>query len=452
MATSKQPRLALSLQKTSLYLLVAALVGMLGFLSLKFNTQWDWSAGDRNSLSSASALVLSKLQAPLSITSFAPEQRALRLRIRSVIAPYLRAHSGVKFTFINPSAQPALARKLGIRASGELRIEYQDKGENLQTLDEEHITQAIQRLLLREQRWVVGLEGHGERSLLGQSNYDLGLFGNALTKAGYPLSTLKLTDTPDIPSNTRILVLAGPQSQYLPGEVEQIQQYLKAGGNMLWLADPGKQHGFQQGLQTIASILNIHPLPGTVVDVSGAKLGLDSPAIIPINHYKGHPATRDLSQLSLFPHAMAMEASKSKWQSTAVLQTHKKSWNETSPITGKLALNPELWETPGPLTIGLSLTQQFTDHEQRIVVVGDGDFLSNTFLGNGGNLNLGLNLIRWLAEDDQLLDIPTNVVPDRQINLSNTASAWIGFSFLFALPLLLSGTGFYLGWRRRNRH
>jgi ABC-type uncharacterized transport system involved in gliding motility auxiliary subunit len=83
-------------------------------------------------------------------------------------------------------------------------------------------------------------------------------------------------------------------------------------------------------------------------------------------------------------------------------------------------------------------------------VVGDGDFLSNSYLGNGGNLDLGLNLVRWLSGDDNLLDIPARTAPDSRLELSRTAGAAIGLGFLFILPLLLIATGLLIWWRRRR--
>jgi len=40
--------------------------------------------------------------------------------------------------------------------------------------------------------------------------------------------------------------------------------------------------------------------------------------------------------------------------------------------------------------------------QQRIVVVGDGDFLSNAYLGNVGNLDMGLKMVSWLIHEDRL--------------------------------------------------
>ena len=83
------------------------------------------------------------------------------------------------------------------------------------------------------------------------------------------------------------------------------------------------------------------------------------------------------------------------------------------------------------------------------MVIGDGDFLANSFLGNGGNLNLGLNLVRWLSSDEQLLDIPARTAPDLQLDLSRQASIVIGLGFLLVLPLLFITAGALIWWRRR---
>ena len=89
--------------------------------------------------------------------------------------------------------------------------------------------------------------------------------------------------------------------------------------------------------------------------------------------------------------------------------------------------------------------------EQRLVVMGDGDFVSNTYLGNGDNLNLGLNIVNWLSHDDQLIAIRARTAPDTTLNLSFTASLLIGFGFLFVLPLALLIAGLTIWLKRRKR-
>ena len=88
--------------------------------------------------------------------------------------------------------------------------------------------------------------------------------------------------------------------------------------------------------------------------------------------------------------------------------------------------------------------------EQRIIVVGDGDFLSNAYLGSGSNLALALNIFNWLANDETLIDIPVRSAPDLDFELSRTTAVLIRIGAMFGLPALLLGTGFFI-WRRRRR-
>ena len=87
---------------------------------------------------------------------------------------------------------------------------------------------------------------------------------------------------------------------------------------------------------------------------------------------------------------------------------------------------------------------------QRVVVIGDADFLSNAVVGNGGNLDLGLNLVRWLAQDDALLDIPPRVAPDRQFDLPRPVAVTLGLTFLVILPLACVIAGVWIRHRRRH--
>lgn len=443
----RRQRLRQRLEGLLFYLLLATAIGLAGWVSQRYQAVFDWSDQARNSLSSASRQLLSRLEAPLLIRSFAPDNPQLRQRIQAVIEPYQRVHPAITLEFINPSLQPELTRELGIRRSGELQLSYQGRSENLSVLNEQQISNSIQRLLQQGQRWIATIEGHGERRLNGQANHDLGDFGAALRRKGYRIQPLQLAEQPVIPRNTALLVIAGPRVDYLPGEMAVIRDYLQQGGNLLWLTDPGPQHG----IPGLLSHLDLKILPGTVVDANAASLGLDNPAIALVTQFPDHPATNRFRLVTLYPFAAALKANPADgWQATPLLRTQPGSWNETGELVGELQRDAEHGEEAGPLTLGYAFSRQLADRSQRLLVLGDGDFLSNSYLGNGGNLDLGLNLVRWLGADDNLLDIPARTAPDTRLNLSRATGAVIGLGFLFVLPLLLIATGLLIWWRRRG--
>jgi ABC-type uncharacterized transport system involved in gliding motility auxiliary subunit len=90
------------------------------------------------------------------------------------------------------------------------------------------------------------------------------------------------------------------------------------------------------------------------------------------------------------------------------------------------------------------------EKQQRVIVIGDGDFLSNAYLGSGSNLDLALNIFNWLADDEVLIDIPARSAPDLALDLSRTSAVVMRIGVMFALPALLLGIGFFI-WQRRRR-
>jgi ABC-type uncharacterized transport system involved in gliding motility auxiliary subunit len=330
---------------------------------------------------------------------------------------------------------------------GELRLEYQGRAENLKIISEEALSNTIQHLMQAGERWIGVVEGHGERSTDGRANHDLGGFGDELNRKGYKLRNLNLSSTIEIPHNLSLLIIASPQVNFLEQEADKVISYIQSGGNLLWLLEPETD----KGLGKLKRELGLKVLPGTIVDANAASYRLKNPAMALVTNYPRHQATANFKLVTVYPHSAALIAvGETGWESTPLLSTLAGSWNEVDPIKGEVSRNQEQGEIAGPLNIGIAFTRKLEQTSQIVMVVGDGDFLSNTYLGNGGNLDLGVNLIRWLSSDIKLLDIPAKTAPDLRLDLSKTASTIIGLGFLLVLPLLFLSTGVII-WLRRRR-
>jgi ABC-type uncharacterized transport system involved in gliding motility auxiliary subunit len=464
MKINARTHLEIRLQNLVFTTLFLAAVGLAGWLSTRYTKQFDWTADGGMTLSDASKKVLDLLQGPVKITAYAREEKALRARITDRVGRFRRYKSDVALEFVNPDTQPDKIRELGISTDGELMVEYQHRSERVQDASETSLTNALQRLAHAKEQHVVFLEGHGDRSPKGQANHDLGQFGDELGRKGINLSMINLAITPDIPDNTDLLVIAGPSANLLPGEVKLIQDYVTKGKNLLWLADPGDLHG----LAPLAQQLGLTFLPGVVVDASTQLLGIDDPTFALVAEYPPHAISMNMEATTLFPKASAMttEGDTSAFDRAPLLSTLRRSWTETGPVEGKIQYDAGQGEHEGPLNIAYSMTRAVKDEsnrkaepakaeapprEQRIVVVGDGDFLSNAYLGNGGNLELGANIVHWLTENEKFINIPVKTARDRNLNLSNIASSLIGLGFLIVMPLLLIGTGTFVWFKRRRR-
>ncbi len=443
------------LQLQNLIFLVGLLIvaGLLGWLSTRYNIEADWTSSGRNSLSVDSRKLLEEMKGPVHITAFARETPELRDHIRDLIARYQRHKADIDLRFVNPDAEPERVRELGITLDGELLIAYNGRSDTIQDLSEQSLTNTLLRIARPSQRKVLFLTGHGERNPQGQANHDFGQFGKLLVDKGLDVETLMLAETQTIPDDTSLLVIADPRTPLLSGEVKLINRYLKRGGNLLWLIEPGSLHG----LEPVAETLGIELLPGTVVDATTQLFGIDNPAFAVIPDYPMHEITRGLEgNITLFPQACAIDVTTPEgWQAEPLLTTLDRAWTEIGPISGTIRFDQDSDERMGPLDIGYVFTREQGDEDraiqQRVVTICDSDFISNTYLGNAGNINLGLALFNWLNHDDRFIAITARTASDVNLELSKLAQALIGFGFLFLLPLVLLLAGVGIWWRRRNR-
>ncbi len=444
-------------------LLMLAVAGMLAWLSTRYDYAADWTANRSNSLSEPSIKLLATLKDPVTITAYLYPDQVLRRDITSYIERYQRHKPDISLTFIDPAKAPEKVRELGISASGEVLIEYQGRREKLRIISEPAVSSALQRLSVAGEHWVVFLTGHGERSTDGQSQADYGLFAKELRDKGLKVQAINLARTPTLPENTSALVIASPQTNLLPGEVQIIRDYLKKGGNLLWLADPGTL----AGLQPVADDIGAHWLNGTLIYPDYQLLGTGHPAVALVMDYGKSPITQDLDNISLFPAARAVQPVKdSAWQATPLLATPERSWLESGAVQEKMRLDEDAGDVKGPLLIGMTLQRNHPDYkppeemsfeepepapQQRVVLVGDSDFLSNAYLKELGNQQIGTNIIQWLANRDSQLSIDIPVAKDVGLNVPPWAYMLIATAFIFVLPLVLITIGVSRWWLRRRR-
>ena len=443
------------LQNILFVLLFLLVVGLLAWLSQRYQYQADWTANNRNTLSAASVSVLEQMPEPIQVSAFTADSGAMRQHIADLLGRYQRYKKSLELEFINPDTEPDKVRQLGIRVDGELLLEYQGRSEQIVELNEQAITNALQRLSRAAERWIVFVEGHGERSPFGKANHDLQTWAQQLEAKGFHLQGLNLATAALVPDNASILVVAGPRVSFLPGEVKLIEDYISRGGNLLWLADPGGMFG----LEPLAEQLGVNFEPGVIVDPTAQMFSINDPTFAIVGDYGLHPVVEGFGVLTIFPRAAGVTVEpQGQWQTDGFLYTTERSWSETGVLAGEIGFD-ELDDVAGPLSLAAAVTRSLDSEavdndaeskQQRILVVGDGDFLSNAYLGNGGNLDLGMNMVNWLSRDDQLIAVPTKTALDSSLNLSRTASMVIGFGFLMFLPtvLLLTGLGIWLKRRK----
>ncbi len=447
MKINRTLRLQLLAQNSLFVVLLLGIVAALLYLTRDIKTQWDLTEGKRNTLTQASAEVLKQLQGPVSITAFATKQDTegdLRKTIQDFIAPYQRARHDLSLVFVDPREEPRRAQEAGVRLNGELVVEYKDRKENLSNLSEQDLTNLLVRLMRSSERLITYLDGHGERKLDGRGNHDLGEYGRQLTAKGFKTSSVNLAVAQDLPQNAAVLVVASPRLNLLPGEVNRLKRYLENGGNLLWLSDSDSL----RGMDAIAEYLGLELLDGVVVDPQAGSLGMPA-AFALATPADDHVITERSSAITLFPYARRIAAQQgSAFHFTPLAQAAPQGWLETSGLEN--ARFDRNRDVRGPIVVAGALEREVGDRKQRIVVAGSGHFLANQYLGNGGNLDLGVNMMNWLAGDDRLITIQPRARSDLRLELPWIATLLVTYGFLILLPLGFLLTGGMIWWRRRK--
>jgi len=292
---------------------------------------------------------------------------------------------------------------------------------------------------------LMSVDGHGERRLNGTANHDLGEFGKQLNAKGFQTNSLNLAIAPEVPANANVLLIATPQVDLQAAEVQKIRQFVQSGGNLLWLIDQEPL----RGLQPIAEQLGLVLGPGTVVDPDAARLNA-SPAIAIGAGYGRHAITDNFTLNTVFPFARQIGANEGRdWRVTRLIDVAPRGWVEMGKLDAKISFDKGS-DLPGPVTIALALERNVKDRAQRVVVIGNGSFLANQFLGNGGNLDLGMNMVNWLAGDDAMITLQPRATFDGNLELGRGAQYFLLFGFLIFLPLSFAAVGTMIWWRRRK--
>lgn len=435
---------------------VALLLGTafgLGYFASRHPVQRDLTFNASNSLEASSVAVLRQLNGPVNITVYATMQDARLGDIRKIISEfvslYQRYKPDLKLVYIDPEKEPEKARAARVQLNGEMIVEYAGRSEHLTQINEQTLTSCLLRLSHTHNQTVMYLDGHGERKLDGHANYDMGLsFGAKLKADGYRISSLNLAIAQDVPANTSVLVITQPQVDLMPGEVDKLVRFVERGGNLLWLVDAEPLHG----LERLAEKLDLLLPSGIVIDPSASDM--NAPATWSLGtSYPPHPITANFNLITAFQAARPLAWNENNnWQHHVLVDVAPRGWISHKGINS-LGDKPQFdkrYDTKGPAVIALALLRNINDVDQRVVVVGNGAFLSNSFAGNGGNVELGVNMINWLANDEHLINLQPRAAKDSSIVLSKTQLTAISATFLLVLPLLLTGFGTYLWWMRRR--
>ncbi|MEM7187981.1 MAG: Gldg family protein [Pseudomonadota bacterium] len=426
-------------------------------LSARFPVQIDLTEAQRSQLTPQTSAVLSKLTEPVRAAAFFPDNaanRAARDAARAMLTSYRAATPLFEFELIDPEARPAEARRFGIEQYGVIGFEQGDNRRVVAAIDELAFTEAVVQITGQSRKTVCIVSGLDGRPLdSGRYGYARALQGLRRELLDQRIVDLGAREAPD--EACAVVLIAGARRALTEPAEASLRQYLDRGGSMLLLADPGAPANVRQLAEPFGLVIG----DGRVLDRS-VHIGDDpgTPAVQAGRYPPSRPTTG--LDTSFFPDAAPVQPA------SDLPEAFRDDWPQKPIVGPDLVLTPYLVTTPaGGVDLGGGPSQPGTTAfgaliirsaasgnsaaQTRIAVIGDTDFADNTNAFSGGNGDLFLNTVSWLAETARLTDIRAKPYQYRRLVLDQSDRRLIDYLVLLVLPgLAVVAAG--IAWRLRR--
>ncbi|RLB21155.1 MAG: hypothetical protein DRG71_08695 [Deltaproteobacteria bacterium] len=443
---------------TSLLMLcICALVVLLADMHY---LRWDLTSYGEYTISDKTIQILTQIDRPVKITAFVRKGFQEEEDANRLLSSYRYYCRQINYHLIDPERNPATAKAYGVRDVNTFILEGYGRMQRVNIADEEHITNALVRLMQGEVRKVYWITGHGERDFKGSSPLDLSFLAETLSKQGYKFVPLNLMQH-EIPSDAAIVVIAGPQRKFFPEEVGSLQKYVCSGGRALIFLEPYHDAALKDFLRR----LGIRIYPDIVVDKLSRVMGGDY--LLPIvADYGEHDITRGFKLTSLFYTARTVNPSRPQDRRINVAPlcfTSEHAWAEMdrdSIAKGKASFGQG--DRKGPLCLASisELTPPIKKEEKkgglhitgngRMVVFGDVDCASNRYFQLSGNADFMTNTMHYLAARGSLITIPKKHRPIEALMLTRRQGMILFWIPVVLMPLIVFVVGIWVWLRRRS--
>jgi len=424
---------------------------LINFLSTRHKKVWDLTSNKYYSLSDQSLKVLGGLEQDIQILAFDRKEAPVNPNIQFWLDRYAYHSPKVKVDNIDPEREPQKAQIYGVKSFGSVVIVAGERRERIdENVTEEKITNAILRATKDETKKIYFITGHGEKNISKQQNDGYSQIAEALVDANFLVDSLLLLQSGEIPQDASLIIIAGPQYDYIEPELKLLDDYLSKGGKLFIMLDPGSYPNLFEWTKEWGLAL----YDNMVIDFSGMGVLFGASESMPVvsNYDKFSPITKEFSGATMFPMAMHLEKSEEAkgYGITELAKTGQQSWAETDYYEGKAKYDEE-FDKKGNLVIGVTLHKPLNDGtESRIALLGDSDFIANGYIKFSGNRDLFLNTVNWLTLDEDLISIRPKEEEDRRVNMPASTQRLLFYILVIILPFICLLIGAIVWWRKRG--
>jgi ABC-type uncharacterized transport system involved in gliding motility auxiliary subunit len=433
-------------------LIVIALIALVNWFVNNHDKRWDMTPNKKYSLSDQTRKILRDLSRDVTIYAFDRERNFGERK--DVLGMYASASNRLKVKYVDPDRQPAQAKEFGVRSYGTIVVSAGDRHMESQGDSEEGITNALVRVL-KGQRTACFIQTHGERSLDGTERDGYDHFKKQLGDENYQTQTLPFLQKMEIPKECTMAIIAGPQNDYLPPEIDVIHKYLQEGGRALVMLDAGVE---LPNLTKLLSDFGVSARNDLVIDENPvAQIFGTEPYMPLIVKYGANPIVQPLNgRATLFPLSRSFEVGKDSKPGVSA----DSLCDTSSDSYGVSDWNPKIKQIQfragkdlkGPLSVAVAGTVSGGGEkktEGRFVAMGTSLVAANSFLNFQSNRDFIMNSINWLSADEDLISIRATPPESQHLNMNAEQMRRVLILGVFGIPILIVLAGVLVWWERR---
>ncbi|WGQ10515.1 Gldg family protein [Pedobacter gandavensis] len=322
---------------------------------------------------------------------------------------------------------------------------------------------ALKRLIVNAPKVVFATDGY-QRSMnkVGDRDYktlaNTKLSRGSMVNQGFDVDSVSLENA-EIPAGIAALVIADPKVAFSQRAMAKLQRYIDQGGNLMLAGEAGKQ----SVINPLLDSLGVKMLEGTLVqeskdfsnDLVTPNLSAGAVAMTPelqpyylrkwVVSMPGAAALAYNPEGSFTAHPLLMTNPESSW-----LKNGKLVLDSAAAV-----FNSQAGDQKGSFPTALMLTRNRNNKEQRIMVSGDADFLSNAELSrmNMQTINSGfaLGIFKWFAYGEFPIDTSRPDPKDNATTLTKTSAKTLQILYYGVIPGVIFLLGLVILIRRKRK-
>lgn len=332
---------------------------------------------------------------------------------------------------------------------------------------EAEISAAIKRLVMTLPK-VGFVEGHGERDCIKEGDRDYNQFANektfrySLINQGFDFEQITLDQ--EIPAHVSILVISDARTAFPETHLQHLKQYIERGGNLLIAGEPKRQ----ANMNPLMDMLGVRLMDGRLV-----KPSRDYQADLMVTHVT--PEAQELAdafrKIKLYnlkvvmPSAACIDykdaAAKGFTAKPLFVSDTTGVWNEMETmdfVDDSVVLNTSAGEAAmANAPTGIALSRKLNGKEQKIIILGDADCMSNGELSHrrnnifSGNSMMIVGAFNWLSDYTAPVDVSRPDFTDNDIHLTKSGFKVTKVAFTGVIPGIMLISYLVIWFRRRRQ-